>query len=97
MILCLLSKAPRALGVFALYDFAACRHAVAASGFGLLVAGETGALEAFVSVLSGPPGIRPEAIFHDVTGPLLVLWGEDDQVARFFPLFENPKPQSPVA
>jgi len=43
-------------------------------------AGAEGALEAFVSVISGPPGPRPEAIFDNVGGPLLLLWGEDDTV-----------------
>ena len=43
-------------------------------------AGAEGALEAFVSVISGPPGLRPEAIFDNVGGPLLLLWGEDDTV-----------------
>ena len=43
-------------------------------------AGADGALEAFVSVITGPPGIRPEAIFDDVEGPLLVLWGKEDSV-----------------
>ncbi|KAK9907565.1 hypothetical protein WJX75_006039 [Coccomyxa subellipsoidea] len=42
--------------------------------------GAEGALEAFVSVISGPPGPRPEAIFDNVGGPLLLLWGEDDTV-----------------
>lgn len=67
----------------------------------MVCAGETGALEAFVSVLSGPPGIRPESIFHDVTGPLLVIWGEKDQVTdlsgpigRFFKEVANTRPNT---
>lgn len=43
-------------------------------------AGADGALEAFVSVITGPPGQRPEAIFDNVEGPLLVLWGKEDSV-----------------
>ena len=39
-----------------------------------------GALEAFVSVISGQPGPRPEAIFDRVSGPILLLWGERDEV-----------------
>lgn len=39
-----------------------------------------GALEAFVSVISGPPGPRPEAIFDRVSGPILLLWGQRDTV-----------------
>ena len=39
-----------------------------------------GALEAFVSVISGPPGPRPEAIFDRVSGPILLLWGQRDEV-----------------
>jgi hypothetical protein len=33
-----------------------------------------------VSVISGPPGPRPESVFDAVGGPLLLLWGEDDTV-----------------
>jgi hypothetical protein len=31
-------------------------------------------------VITGPPGQRPEAIFDNVEGPLLVLWGKEDTV-----------------
>ncbi len=33
-----------------------------------------------MSVISGPPGPRPEAVFDNVGGPLLLLWGEEDTV-----------------
>ena len=34
-----------------------------------------GALEAFVSVITGPPGDRPEALMDRIKGPMLILWG----------------------
>ncbi len=40
-----------------------------------------GALEAFVSILTGPPGPRPESAVGSLEGaevPMLVLWGDDD-------------------
>lgn len=53
-----------------------------------------GALEAFVSILTGPPGPRPEKVVPDLLEnevPLLVLWGDrdpftplDGPVAQFF-------------
>lgn len=76
--------------VYAMALARASGHACAADAHVLLVqivaftlpsaAGAEGALEAFVSVISGPPGPRPEAIFDNVRGPLLLLWGEDDTV-----------------
>jgi hypothetical protein len=38
-------------------------------------AGADGALEAFVSVITGPPGDRPEVLMDRVRGPMLILWG----------------------
>jgi pimeloyl-ACP methyl ester carboxylesterase len=40
-----------------------------------------GALEAFVSILTGPPGPRPEQLMPELLQaqvPLLVMWGEED-------------------
>lgn len=37
-----------------------------------------GALEAFVSIITGPPGPSPVALMPQITGPLLVLWGDAD-------------------
>lgn len=55
---------------------------------------DEGALEAFVSILTGPPGPRPDRLLTDVVAPelpLLVLWGDadpftpaDGPVGRFF-------------
>lgn len=39
------------------------------------VADADGALEAFVSVITGPPGDRPEALMDRIKGPMLILWG----------------------
>ena len=53
-----------------------------------------GALEAFVSILTGPPGPRPERLMPELLQaqvPLLVLWGDEDPftpmdgpVAKYF-------------
>ena len=53
-----------------------------------------GALEVFVSILTGPPGPRPEKVVPDLIEnevPMLVLWGDQDPftpidgpVAQFF-------------
>merc|ERR1711937_952053 len=53
-----------------------------------------GALEAFVSILTGPPGPRPERLMPELLHaqvPLLVLWGDEDPftpmdgpVAKYF-------------
>mmetsp|Transcript_19055 Transcript_19055/g.57578 ORF Transcript_19055/g.57578 Transcript_19055/m.57578 type:complete len:408 (+) Transcript_19055:291-1514(+) len=37
-----------------------------------------GALETFVSIITGPPGPPPSSLMADVKGPLLVLWGDKD-------------------
>ena len=60
-----------------------------------------GALEAFVSVISGPPGPRPEAVFDRVRGPILLLWGQrdtvtplDGPVAKFMQAAADSRPQT---
>lgn len=52
---------------------------------------DEGALEAFVSILTGPPGPRPQDLLPQISAPILVLWGTDDPftpcdgpVGRFF-------------
>lgn len=55
---------------------------------------DEGALDAFVSIMTGPPGPRPDVLLRDVIPgdlPLLVLWGDSDPftpadgpVGRFF-------------
>ena len=67
----------------------------------LLYAEAEGALEAFISVISGPPGPRPEAIFDRVGGPILLLWGQRDEVtpldgpvARFMKAAADSRPHT---
>ncbi|KAL4425609.1 hypothetical protein ABPG75_009625 [Micractinium tetrahymenae] len=54
---------------------------------------DEGALDAFVSIITGPPGPRPDRLLQGdtITQPLLVLWGDadpftpaDGPVGRFF-------------
>ncbi len=52
---------------------------------------DPGALEAFVSIITGPPGPRPEQLIPSITSPLLLLWGDrdtftpmDGPVGRYF-------------
>lgn len=37
-----------------------------------------GALDAFVSILTGPPGPNPIKLIPEITKPVLVLWGDQD-------------------
>jgi pimeloyl-ACP methyl ester carboxylesterase len=39
---------------------------------------DQGALECFVSVITGPPGPRPEQLVPKLKKPMLILWGTDD-------------------
>jgi len=36
------------------------------------------ALETFVSIITGPPGPRPQDLVGDFTTPILLLWGDED-------------------
>eukprot|EP00898_Chlorokybus_atmophyticus_P001218 jgi/Chlat1/2097/Chrsp17S02835 len=54
-------------------------------------ASDSNAVEAFVSIITGPPGPRPEALIERVRAPLLLVWGDrdtftplDGPVGRFF-------------
>lgn len=37
-----------------------------------------GALDAFVSIVTGPPGPNPVQLMPSITLPVLVLWGDQD-------------------
>jgi pimeloyl-ACP methyl ester carboxylesterase len=39
-----------------------------------------GAFGAFVRILTGPPGPRPEELMPDVKCPMLILWGDEDSI-----------------
>lgn len=39
---------------------------------------DPGALETFVSVITGPPGPRPEELIPAITAPMLLIWGDAD-------------------
>ncbi|KAG0590779.1 hypothetical protein KC19_1G126000 [Ceratodon purpureus] len=37
-----------------------------------------GALDAFVSIITGPPGPKPDTLIPAIENPILVLWGDED-------------------
>lgn len=37
---------------------------------------DPGALDAFVSIITGPPGPRPEQLVPSIPSPILLLWGD---------------------
>lgn len=39
---------------------------------------DEGALDAFVSIVTGPPGPNPVQLIPNITLPILVLWGDED-------------------
>jgi pimeloyl-ACP methyl ester carboxylesterase len=39
---------------------------------------DPGAQQVFASVLTAPPGVKPDQLLTKLNHPLLVLWGEDD-------------------
>lgn len=41
-------------------------------------ANDEGALDAFVSIVTGPPGPNPAQLIPKISLPLLVLWGNQD-------------------
>lgn len=63
---------------------------------------DEGALDAFVSIMTGPPGPRPDRLLTDTiaeTMPLLVLWGDrdpftpaDGPIGRFFQALPQARP-----
>lgn len=63
---------------------------------------DEGALDAFVSILTGPPGPRPDHLLSSAIPqqlPLMVLWGDadpftpaDGPVGRFFQALPDTRP-----
>jgi pimeloyl-ACP methyl ester carboxylesterase len=60
---------------------------------------DVGALETFVSVITGPPGPRPEELVPKISSPMLILWGDADNftpsdgpVGRYFQQLPASKP-----
>lgn len=41
-------------------------------------ADDVGALDAFVSIVTGPPGPNPVSLMPRISLPVLVLWGDQD-------------------
>lgn len=41
-------------------------------------ANDEGALDAFVSIVTGPPGPNPVSLIPKISLPVLVLWGDQD-------------------
>lgn len=41
-------------------------------------ADDAGALDAFVSIVTGPPGPNPVQLMPRISVPILVLWGDQD-------------------
>lgn len=39
---------------------------------------DEGALEAFISIITGPPGPNPVQLMPQISMPVLVLWGDQD-------------------
>ena len=46
-------------------------------------ADSVGALDAFVSIITGPPGPRPESLVPKISHPILILWGDEDPFTPF--------------
>ncbi|OAE22635.1 hypothetical protein AXG93_531s1180 [Marchantia polymorpha subsp. ruderalis] len=44
----------------------------------LTPAGDPGALNAFITINSGPPGPKPQTLLPKINHPILVVWGDDD-------------------
>ena len=45
----------------------------------ILTPAETeGALDAFVAIITGPPGPKPQTLVPGIPSPMLVLWGDED-------------------
>lgn len=62
---------------------------------------DNGAIGVFVSVLTGPPGPRPESLMGQLQCPLLLLWGEEDPftpmdgpVGKFFQKLAESRPNT---
>lgn len=62
---------------------------------------QSGALDVFVSVITGPPGPRPESLIPNLKGSLLLLWGDEDPftpmdgpVGKFFQALQETRPNT---
>lgn len=62
-------------------------------------ADDEGALDAFVSIVTGPPGPNPVKLIPNISVPVLVLWGDNDPftpidgpVGRFFSSLPSQSP-----
>lgn len=62
-------------------------------------ADDEGALDAFVSIVTGPPGPNPVLLMPKIQIPILVLWGDQDPftpidgpVGRYFSLLPSTLP-----
>lgn len=62
---------------------------------------DPGALETFVSVITGPPGPRPEQLIPRVEAPILLVWGDADSftpsdgpVGQYFQRLANERPNT---
>ena len=62
---------------------------------------DVGALETFVSCITGPPGPRPETLVPEIKGPLLIIWGEadtftpsDGPVGQYFQNLPTSRPET---
>ncbi|KAG6543813.1 hypothetical protein Mapa_014653 [Marchantia paleacea] len=65
----------------------------------LTPAGDAGALNAFITINSGPPGPKPQTLLPKINHPILVLWGDDDPftpldgpVGKFFQALASSAP-----
>lgn len=64
---------------------------------------EEGALEAFVSIITGPAGPRPQDLIQRINAPLLLLWGEKDTftpldgpIGMYFQSLPNSRAQTQI-
>lgn len=62
-------------------------------------ANDEGALDAFISTVTGPPGPNPVQLMPKITIPVLVLWGSQDPftpldgpVGRYFSSLPSQRP-----
>lgn len=65
---------------------------------------DEGALETFVSIITGDPGPRPEPLVSQIAAPILLVWGDKDPftpldgpVGRFFQALPNERKNATLA
>lgn len=61
-------------------SFASWYRARRADTCSALAGDDPNALAVFVSVLTGPPGPKPEDLLTDMQQPVLILWGDQDKL-----------------